>query len=141
MFASSAKSASAYSKIGIETGVTSASPHRLIMMLLDGTALALTDAKRALQEKRIPDKCKHISQALKIIDGGLRASLDISAGGQLAERLDALYNYMGDRLVQANLHNDPEIIDEVYRLLNEIRTAWAEIANDPAVISQNNRAA
>lgn len=135
------KSANAYSKIGLETGVTSADPHKLIMMLFDGAMLALTDAKRSMEEKRIPDKCKQIDQALNIIDSGLRASLDTQAGGELAERLDALYGYMSHRLVVANLKNDPAILQEVAGLLNEIRTAWAEIATDPAVVSKTSSAA
>ena len=135
------KSANAYSKIGLETGVTSADPHKLIMMLFDGAMLALTDAKRSMEEKRIPEKCKQIDQALNIIDSGLRASLDPQAGGELAERLDALYAYMSHRLVVANLKNDPAILQEVAGLLNEIRTAWAEIANDPAVVSKTSSAA
>ncbi|HTH40447.1 MAG TPA: flagellar export chaperone FliS, partial [Rhodocyclaceae bacterium] len=67
--------------------------------------------------------------------------LDTQAGGDLAERLDALYGYMSQRLVMANLKNDPAILDEVTGLLNEIRTAWAEIANDPAVVSKTSSAA
>jgi flagellar protein FliS len=135
------KSANAYSKIGLETGVASADPHKLIMMLFDGAVLTLADAKRSMEEKRIPDKCKQIDQALNIIDSGLRASLDPQAGGELAERLDALYGYMSHRLVIANLKNDPAILEEVTGLLNEIRTAWAEIANDPAVVSKTSSAA
>ena len=135
------KSANAYSKIGLETGVASADPHKLIMMLFDGAVLTLADAKRSMEEKRIPDKCKQIDQALNIIDSGLRASLDPQAGGELAERLDALYGYMSHRLVIANLKNDPAILEEVTGLLNEIRTAWAEIANDPAVDSKTSSAA
>lgn len=141
MFANFGKSANTYSQIGIETGVVEAGPHKLIMMLFDGAAVSLQDAQRALQENRIPEKCKHITQALTIIDSGLRASLDPVAGGELAERLDALYGYMSDRLVLANLKNDPAILDEVASLLNEIRTAWAEIANDPAVLSKTSSAA
>jgi flagellar protein FliS len=135
------KSANAYSKVGLETGVAAASPHKLIMMLFDGAVVALSDAKRSMEEKRIPEKCKQIDHALNIIENGLRASLDTQAGGDLAERLDALYGYMSQRLVMANLKNDPAILDEVTGLLNEIRTAWAEIANDPAVVSKTSSAA
>jgi flagellar protein FliS len=72
----------------------------------------------------------------------LRASLDVKAGGELGQRLDALYAYMCDRLLRANLHNRPEIVDEVSRLLGELREAWAQIkpaaaaATDPGTIKR-----
>lgn len=140
MFASS-NPASAYAKVGVETGVSAASPHKLILMLFDGAIMALGSAMRHMAEGNIPAKGQDISKAIEIISNGLRVSLDLEAGGELAERLFALYDYMTVRLLHANLHNDPAAIEEVSRLLGELRSAWEEIAADPAVVSANRSAA
>jgi flagellar secretion chaperone FliS len=141
MFSSSGSPTNAYSKVGLETGVDIANPHRLILMLLDGAILSLGSAAQAMKEKQIAEKGKLISAAIDIISGGLQASVDVQAGGELSERLIALYDYMCQRLLYANLHNDPAAIDEVSGLLGEIRGAWQEIAKDPAVVSGNKAVA
>ena len=71
-----------------------------------------------------------------IIDSGLRAALDKKAGGEIAEGLDALYEYMGSRLLQANLKNQVDILEEVQRLLGELRGAWNAISADNAPRTQ-----
>jgi flagellar protein FliS len=138
---SSNRATDAYSKVGLETGVDIANPHRLILMLLDGAILSLGSAAQAMKEKQIAEKGKMISSAISIISGGLQASVNVQAGGELSERLVALYDYMCNRLLYANLHNDLAAIEEVSSLLDEIRGAWKEIATDPAVVSGNKTAA
>jgi flagellar protein FliS len=133
--------AQAYAKVSMEIGVAEADPHRLILMLFDGALLAIAKAANALQEGRIADKGHSIAQAMDIVANGLRASLNFSAGDELAERLAGLYDYMVSRLLHANLHNDPGALNEVSRLLREIKSSWEEIANDPAVASRNKIAA
>lgn len=140
MFTSNNPSA-AYTKVGVETGVAEASPHKLILMLFDGAMVSLASARRKMEEKELAQKGKDISKAIDIIVNGLRASLDLQVGGELAERLYALYDYMAARLLHANLHNDTAAIEEVTRLLGELRSAWEEIAADPAVVSANRAAA
>lgn len=127
--------------MGIETGVAAADPHRLILMLFDGALLAIAKADDGMQQGRIADKGQAISRAIDIVANGLRSSLNFSAGDELAERLAALYDYLVLRLIYANLHNDPAALREVSRLLTEIKTAWEEIADDPAVASRNKAAA
>jgi flagellar protein FliS len=141
MFSSTNRPANAYSKVGLETGVDIANPHRLILMLLDGAILSLGSAGQAMKEKQINEKGKMISTAIDIISCGLQASVDVHAGGELSERLVALYDYMCQRLLYANLHNDLAAIEEVSGLLAEIQSAWKEIATDPAVVSGNKAAA
>lgn len=141
MFTSSFKSAEAYNKVGVQTGVTEASPHKLVMMLFDGAAVALSTAAIGMKSGDVKKKGESISWAIDIISQGLQASLDIEHGGQLAEQLNALYDYMCLRLLHANAKNDLSALEEVTKLLNEIRTAWAEIADDPAVLSTNRAAA
>jgi flagellar protein FliS len=117
----------AYANVGLETGIASASPHALIVMLYDGALVALLSAKTNIAAGNIAAKGSAISKAISIIDNGLRASLDKNAGGEIAANLDALYDYMSRRLLHANLKNDVTIIDEVHRLLADLRGAWVEI--------------
>jgi flagellar secretion chaperone FliS len=117
----------AYAKVGMESSLHAADPHMLIAMLYQGALLAIANAKNSIQRNDIPAKCKAISHAIRIISEGLRASLDKKAGGQIALDLDALYEYMCVRLANANLNNDIAMLDEVARLLGEIKGAWDEI--------------
>lgn len=131
MFGSTPSGASAYSKVGLETGVSSASPHQLIVMLFEGALVALSCAQQHMREGNIPAKGHAISKAISIIDSGLRTSLDKNVGGELAQNLDSLYEYMSQRLLLANLRNQPEILDEVYRLLKDLKGAWDAIKQNP----------
>lgn len=132
MFGSMKTGANAYAKVGVETGVMSASPHKLIVMLFDGALQAVRNGLTHMKAGNIPEKGAAISKAMQIIENGLRASLDREVGGQIAESLDALYEYMGHRLLMANLNNKPEMLEEVHRLLSELRDAWNAIGTTPA---------
>lgn len=118
---------SAYQRIGVESGIESANPHKLILMLFEGAQEALAKARMHMQHNEIAGKGQMISKAIMIIDHGLKASLDMNAGGDLAVKLQALYDYMTYRLLVANIQNNPEIINEVSKLLSELHDAWKEI--------------
>lgn len=133
MFGSRQTGVHAYAKVGMETGVVAASPHKLIVMLFDGALVAVLTGLMHMKSGNIPEKGKAISKAIQIIDNGLRASLDKKAGGQIAENLDALYEYMSARLLAANLKNDTEIMVEIQGLLTELRETWNAIGAAPAV--------
>lgn len=123
-----------YSQVGVHSGVVSATPHRLIQMLMEGALEKIAAAKGAIARRDIPTKGAQISWAISIIDG-LRMSLDIEAGGEIAGNLDRLYEYMPRRLLEANLKSEPAYLDEVAKLLKEIKSAWdaipAEVKNAP----------
>jgi flagellar protein FliS len=123
----------AYAEIGVETGVAAANPHKLILMLFEGAMLAVASAKMHMQRKEIAKRGEAISKALMIIESGLKASLDLKAGGQMAERLHALYDYMLRRLLYANINERPEALDEVSHLLAELNSAWVQIGSTPQV--------
>ena len=137
MFGSRQTGVHAYAKVGMETGVVAASPHKLIVMLFDGALVALNGALNGMRHGDIGEKGKSISKAIMIIDSGLRAALDKKAGGEIAEGLDSLYEYMSGRLLTANINNDPAIVEEVQRLLTELRDAWNAIADTPAATGLN----
>lgn len=132
MYPAARKAVDAYAQVGVETGVAAADPHKLILMLFDGALAAIAKARFAMSRSEIVAKGAAISKAIEIVDGGLKASLDVGAGGELAERLSQLYDYMLHRLLQANLRNDIPALDEVTRLLSELRGAWAQIGRAAA---------
>lgn len=119
--------AKAYRSVAVESGVTASDPHQMVLMLYDGAIASVNQALGHLQAKRVAEKCNAIAKATRIIDEGLRISLDKSAGGQLAQRLHDLYEYMTMRLLQANLRNDAKALAEVGKLLGELRESWAQI--------------
>jgi flagellar biosynthetic protein FliS len=128
MFGKSLNPLSAYAEAGIAAKVQAASPHQLILLLFDGAATAIGVARLHIEQNDVAQKGKHISQAIDIINNGLKVSLNTEAGGQLAEQLSALYDYMCRRLIAANIGNDVVALDEVAHLLDEIHSAWKEIA-------------
>jgi len=117
----------AYSNIAIESKAHSSDPHKLILMLYQGALLAVASAKNQMLRKDISAKGQSVSQAIAIINDGLKASLDLRVGGELAQNLSDLYSYMIQRLLVANMKNDPAILDEVSTLLLELRGAWESI--------------
>ena len=135
----SQKKAKAYTNIEIETGVATGDPHKLILMLFEGALIALSDARKCLEAKNIPAKGMAISKAIRIIDEGLKASLDEKSGGEIAGHLTELYDYMCRRLLIASLRNEAEPIYEVAKLLIQLKQAWETIGQKPAnTISDQN---
>ncbi len=104
------------------------SPHRLITLLMEGALDRLALAKGHIAQGVIHEKNRHIRSVMDIIDG-LRISLDRDAGGEIAQNLDQLYDYMNRRLLEANLKDDVSMVDEVIRLLQEIKSGWVAIEN------------
>ncbi|GEM_PF-22623 len=128
---------SSYNDYGTNSEIEYADPHRLIQMLFEGALKRISFAKGAMQRKQIAEKGKFISQTIEIV-GGLRASLDVENGGDIAANLESLYDYISRRLVTANLKNSEEILDEVAGLLIDVKLAWdainaPETKNQPAV--------
>ena len=120
--------AQAYARIGLETGVAAASPQRLIVMLYDGALSALAEARAHIQGGRTAQKGRALGKAISIVDEGLKAALDVGQGGDIAHSLMDLYDYIGRRLLLANLRDDVALIDEASRLLTDLRGAWVTLA-------------
>lgn len=127
MFGMMHSPAETYAKVGVEAAVQVADPHRLILMLFDGTLAAVAIAKIQMEAGDIPAKGASISKAIDLVTNGLQASLAMESGGELAERLAALYEYISQRLLFANLKNNVAALNEVSELLGSLRDAWAEI--------------
>ena len=116
--------ASAYSAIGIETGIAAADPLGLVIMLYDGAIQAIVRAESAMALGDIQGRGAFTSKAIDIIQQGLAASLDTRVGGTLAESLAALYDYMGRRLLIGNLRSEQAAYSEVRKLLVDLRESW-----------------
>ncbi len=118
--------ARASARVGVESGVMSASPHKLIVMLFDGGIGFIRAARLHMQAGRVAAKGEAISKAIDVV-GGLSSALDHERGGELAGRLESLYDYVSDLLLKANLENSVVRLDEAERLLADIASAWREI--------------
>jgi flagellar secretion chaperone FliS len=125
-FPPNASKLAAYRSTSVHTGVAAADPHRLVVMLMDGALERIATARGLMTHGGGAEKAQMLHRAVAIIDE-LRNSLNFKAGGAVSTNLDALYEYMCTRLVQANASNKPEWLDEVSRLLGEIRSAWLQI--------------
>lgn len=121
--------AAAYRRVGTETAVIGASPHRLVAMLFDGYMEALAQAQGALRAGDVPAKGRAIGRAVRIVDEGLRAALDLQGGGNLARDLYDLYGYLTMRLTLSNVRNDEAGIEECRRLMAPLREAWMAIGD------------
>ena len=126
------RGAAAYGRVSVESNVLSASPHQLISMLFDGVQTAIKAARLHMENGNTAEKGKAITKAIDIVNSGLLVALDKDNGGELAERLEALYNYISGLLLRANLNNSTGALDEAAQLLNEIGSAWKEIGQQAA---------
>ena len=131
----------AYQRVSLDTAVASADPHQMILMLFDGAIEAVRQATVFMQDGRTADKGRVLGKAIRIVEEGLKASLDRSVGGALAQQLAALYDYVSLRLLQANLRNDAAALQEVSRLLDDLRGAWVQIGKANAAAAAREAAA
>ncbi len=116
----------AYQSASAHGGVAAADPHRLVVMLMDGALERIATARGCIERKEIVEKARLLNRAVSIL-GELRSSLDMKAGGTIAANLAELYDYMCRLVLQANSDNSQKHLDEVSKLLHEIRSAWVAI--------------
>lgn len=117
-----------YNNVSLHTDVSGASPHRLVALLFEGYFSALNRARGALRQSQIATMSQAINHAVRIVDEGLKAALDVKAGGALAADLHDLYAYITLRLTHANLHADEAALDECAQLMTPLHEAWIAIA-------------
>jgi flagellar protein FliS len=112
-----------YQQVSVSSSVMGASPHRLVQMLMEGALERIAQARESMTRNDIATKGRNIGHAIHIV-GGLQGSLSTEAGGEIAENLNSLYDYMVHRLVLANSKNDETLLDEVSGLMIELKTGW-----------------
>lgn len=122
-----------YQAVAVET----ASPLQLVVMLYDGAIRFCGAAEDALHRGDAETARERIGRAQAILEE-LVGSLDVEAGGELAQNLYRLYEYMNFRLIEASVRQAPEPVAEVARLLRELRLAWAELARGGHPVGQGS---
>lgn len=138
MYGQAQRALSAYNSVGVESGIEVADPHRLVLMLFEGAMIAVNDARRHLREKQIAARGMAISKAIMIIENGLKVSLDMKSGGELAQHLSDLYDYMRNQLLNASLHGADQPLEEVHRLLGDLKGAWAQVGSAAKPVQAGN---
>jgi flagellar protein FliS len=121
------RASSAYRRVGADTVVPAADSHHLVHLLFEELLQSIANARGAMARKQIPEKCASVGRALSILDEGLKGGLNMAAGGELAERLNGLYDYCILQLTKANALNDDALMVEVRDLLEPLAQAWQEI--------------
>ena len=128
-----------YNQVGNEARVAVATPHELVALLFEAYMEALAQARGAMRSGRRAEKGAALSRAVRIVEEGLRAGLDLNAGGTLARDLDDLYRYLTRRLTMANLRDDDAALDECRRLMQPLQEAWAAIGPTVAAGATSRR--
>ena len=118
-----------YTQINVHGGVADANAHKLIQMLFTGVLEKISAAKGCMGRGDVKGKGENLSIAISILDG-LQASLDLEKGGEIANNLFRLYQYMMEKILVANMEDDTAILDEVTKLLLTIKTAWDAIEGE-----------
>lgn len=129
MTTSQSRAASAYATVNIESRASAPGGVDLVILLIEGILDRIKLARMAMVQRDIGLKIRHLNKALEILSEGLRAHLDVAAGGEIASNLDDLYAYCAVRLLHANSRNDVEALDEITSLLSPLMGAWTAIRN------------
>jgi flagellar protein FliS len=133
MFTSAnSRAAAAYKRVAADTGVQGADPHQLVSMLFDALLQSLARARGALEAGDIAAKGMAIGKAVRILEEGLKAGLNMAQGGELAQNLRGMYDYSIARLTHANLRNDVAALAEVSALIEPVADSWKQIKNGGA---------
>lgn len=116
-----------YKQTGASSAVLDASPHQLIAIMLATARERVRLAIASLERGDVTRKAHAITDTCAII-GGLNGALNMEAGGEIAQGLAALYDYCQRRLLAANLNNDAAPLQEIDGILDDIESAWRQIA-------------
>ncbi|MGY4516898.1 flagellar export chaperone FliS [Lysobacter sp. HA18] len=118
--------ASQYRQTAVSSAVLEADPHRLVALMFAGLRERLQLAAACIDAGNIARKGQAISESSTIV-GALAGSLNMEAGGEIAQNLLALYDYVQRRLLEANVGNDTAALRECDGLIADIESAWTAI--------------
>jgi len=114
-----------------ENRVTTQTPGRIVVMLYEGAIKFLKQAIRELEAGQYIEKGKSINRAVDIVQE-LSVTLNMEAGGEIAENLRRLYRFVQERLFQANVCKDADMIRQMIRILEELNDGWKAVASGKA---------
>lgn len=123
------KGINAYKKGNLKQDISTADPHKITLMLMQGALERMAYSKGCIERKDFEGKAEHLSRVAAILIN-LRDTLDLELNTEVGKNLFALYDYMIQRITDANIQNDLNIMDEVINLLLPIKVAWSEIPNE-----------
>lgn len=126
MYPSSRQYAERYRKVGATSSILEADPHKLVQLLLEGASSRVRLGIACMERGDTPGKGKAISRTCDIISH-LASTLDMEKGGEIAQNLSQLYDYILVKLMTGNLNNDRAAFEEVLTLLAEIEAAWTDL--------------
>ena len=118
-----------YGQIKNDAQTTYASPHQLMLMLFDGAIEAMSLTIGAIQNDNFEVRSKQNTRSITIING-MRECLDMETGGELANNLYSLYQYMAQELFRASFKNDAVTVQNIQAMLKDIRESWEKIPLD-----------
>lgn len=118
-----------YRSIKVNNDILNADPHQITQLLMQGALDRIASARVAMERKDHAHKGIQLTKAMDIVNE-LRTSLDKDAGGELAEQLEQLYNFMERNLINANMNNDARALDEVTEVLQSIKSGWDQIPEE-----------
>jgi flagellar protein FliS len=121
------KGAQQYAQMKKQTGVEGANPHQLIGMLYQGALDNLQQALGCIDRNDYEGRGRHLGRVITIL-GGLQGFLDHEKGGDISQNLDSLYEYMSVRLYDASRDHAKQPVEEVIKLLREVKEGWDGIA-------------
>lgn len=124
MYPSSRHYAEQYRKVGATSSILEADPHKLVQLLLEGAGTRMRLAMACLERGDQAGKGKAVARTCDII-GHLAGTLDMEKGGEIAQNLAALYDYIQLRITQGNLDNDRGAFLEALELIGQIESAWS----------------
>ncbi len=126
--------ASAYKSTQIET----ASQGQILLMLYDGAIQRMKQARDALEEEDYQESHSKLVKVQDIVTE-LMATLDMEVGGEIARNLHDIYDYVLHNLVQANVQKDPELVDEVLPVMEDLHEAWKKVINQKGMTVEKAR--
>ena len=126
-----------YRKVSLDSSISVASPHKIIQMMFAGALERLAQGRYAIEQNNLELKGVSLGKAVSIV-AGLNSSLNMEAEGDVAGNLSALYDFMLQRITDANINNDVKAIDDATDILRIIKEAWDAIPSELHELSSQN---
>ncbi|ABV86683.1 flagellar export chaperone FliS [Shewanella pealeana] len=126
-----------YRKVSLDSSIAVASPHKVIQMMFAGALERLAQGRYAIEQNNLELKGVSLGKAVSIV-AGLNSSLNMEAEGDVAGNLSALYDFMLQRITDANINNDTKAIDDATDILRVIKEAWDAIPSELHELSSQN---